>query len=233
MKTTNFLTICTLCASIIFSGCASISNMSNTGKGAAIGAGGGAALGAGIGALAGKGKGAAIGAAIGAALGAGTGALIGKRMDKQQRELAAIEGAKVEEVKDVNNLQAIKVTFDNGILFATNSSTLSAASKQALNQFVTSLRNNPDTDVTIYGHTDNTGTYEVNARISKARAQAVADYLVNSGIARTRLTTEGKAYDQPVADNSTAEGRAQNRRVEIYITANAKMIQDAQNGTLQ
>lgn len=108
--------------------------MSNTGKGAMIGAGGGAALGAGIGALAGKGKGAAIGAAVGAAVGSGTGALIGRRMDKQKKELEAIEGAKVETVQDVNNLQAIKVTFDNGILFATNKSELSPASRDAFSQ---------------------------------------------------------------------------------------------------
>ena len=82
MKKTNLLTILVLSGSIIFSGCAS---MSNTGKGAAIGAGGGAALGAGIGALVGKGKGAAIGAAVGGAVGAGTGALIGRKMDKQKK----------------------------------------------------------------------------------------------------------------------------------------------------
>ena len=109
--------------------------MSNTGKGAAIGAGGGDALGAGIGALVGKGKGAAIGAAVGGAVGAGTGALIGRKMDKQKKELEAIEGAQVETVTDANDLQAIKVTFDNGILFATNSSQLSSSSRDALTKF--------------------------------------------------------------------------------------------------
>lgn len=230
MKRTNLFTILALSGSIILSGCAS---MSNTGKGAAIGAGGGAALGAGIGALVGKGKGAAIGAAIGGAVGAGTGALIGKKMDKQKKELEAIEGAKVETVTDVNDLQAIKVTFDNGILFATNSSQLSNASRDALTKFANSLKNSPDTDVTIYGHTDNTGTREVNERVSKQRADAVANFLVGNGITRARITTEGLAFDQPVADNSTAEGRAQNRRVEIYITANANMIKQAEAGTLQ
>ena len=223
MKIRNLFVMLLLGGSLIFSGsvftgCAS---WSNTGKGAAIGAGSGAALGAGIGALAGKGKGAAIGAAVGAAVGSGTGALIGRRMDKQKKELEAIEGAKVESVQDVNNLQAIKVTFDNGILFATNKSDLSP-----------SLKNSPDTDVTIYGHTDNTGTRAVNERISKERADAVANFLVGQGISRSRLTTEGLAFDQPVADNSTAEGRAQNRRVEIYITANADMIKKAESGQL-
>lgn len=234
MKTGNLFVMLVLGGSIIlsggvFSGCAS---MSNTGKGAMIGAGGGAALGAGIGALAGKGKGAAIGAAVGAAVGSGTGALIGRRMDKQKKELEAIEGAKVETVQDANDLQAIKVTFDNGILFATNKSELSPGSREALSKFATSLKNSPDTDVTIYGHTDNTGTRAVNERVSKERADAVANYLVGQGISRSRVTTEGLAFDQPVADNSTANGRAQNRRVEIYITANANMIKKAETGQL-
>ncbi len=218
MKRTNLLTILVLSGSIIFSGCAS---MSNTGKGAAIGAGGGAALGAGI------------GAAVGGAVGAGTGALIGKKMDKQKKELEAIEGAQVETVTDANDLQAIKVTFDNGILFATNSSQLSASSRDALTKFATSLKNSPETDITIYGHTDNTGTRTVNERISKERAEAVANFLVGNGIARNRITTEGLAFDQPVADNSTAEGRAKNRRVEVYITASANMIKQAEEGTLK
>lgn len=234
MKTGNLFVMLVLGGSIVlsggvFSGCAS---MSNTGKGAMIGAGGGAALGAGIGALAGKGKGAAIGAAVGAAVGSGTGALIGRRMDKQKKELEAIEGAKVETVQDANDLQAIKVTFDNGILFATNKSELSPGSREALTKFATSLKNSPDTDVTIYGHTDNTGTRAVNERVSKERADAVANYLVGQGISRARITTEGLAFDQPVADNSTADGRAQNRRVEIYITANANMIKKAETGQL-
>ena len=216
MKIRNLFVMLLLGGSLIFSGsvftgCAS---WSNTGKGAAIGAGSGAALGAGIGALAGKGKGAAIGAAVGAAVGSGTGALIGRRMDKQKKELEAIEGAKVESVQ------------------ATNKSELSPASREALTKFATSLKNSPDTDVTIYGHTDNTGTRAVNERISKERADAVANFLVGQGISRSRLTTEGLAFDQPVADNSTAEGRAQNRRVEIYITANADMIKKAESGQL-
>ncbi len=226
MKVKDLFIISLVGSSIILSGCifTGCASMSNTGKGAAIGAGGGAALGAGIGALAGKGKGAAIGS--------GTGALIGRRMDKQKKELEAIEGAKVETVQDANNLQAIKVTFDNGILFATNKSELSPASREALIKFANSLKNSPDTDVTIYGHTDNTGSRAVNERISKERADAVANYLVSQGISRSRMTTEGLAFDQPVADNSTASGRAQNRRVEVYITANADMIRKAQNGQL-
>ena len=151
-----------LSTGIITGSCAS---MNNTGKGTTIGAGAGALLGAGIGAIAGKGKGAAIGAAIGTAVGAGTGALIGRKMDKQQQELEALENARVDTVTDANNLQAIKITFSSGILFATNSSTLGAASRNDLDKFTLSLRNSPDTDITIIGHTDNTGTREVNLRL--------------------------------------------------------------------
>ncbi|WP_303746018.1 glycine zipper domain-containing protein, partial [uncultured Muribaculum sp.] len=145
---------------LVSSGC---SSMTNTGKGALIGGGGGGALGAGIGALIGGGKGAGIGSAIGAAVGAGAGALIGKKMDKQQQELQAAlpEDTKVEQTTDQNGLQAIKVTFPGGILFPTNGTTLSPSAKQDLSKFVVSLRENPLTDVQIFGFTDNTGGYAV------------------------------------------------------------------------
>jgi outer membrane protein OmpA-like peptidoglycan-associated protein len=228
MKKSKFL-VGALCATLILSGCSSMSNLS---KGMLIGGGSGAAVGAGVGALIGNGKGAAIGAAVGAAVGTGAGALIGKKMDQKKAELAAIEGATVETVTDANNLQAVKVTFENGILFATNSSTLSDASKTALSQFASKLSDLPDTDLTIQGHTDNTGTREVNERISLQRAQAVGNYLRGKSISSSRITEQGLAYDVPVADNTTEAGRAQNRRVEIYITANEEMIRKAEAGTL-
>lgn len=223
------LVVYTLCASFLMTGCASLSNMD---KGMMIGGGAGAAAGAGIGALIGKGKGAAIGAAVGAAVGTGAGALIGKKMDKKKAELEAIEGATVETVIDANNLQAVKVTFESGILFATNSSTLSQASRSALAQFANKLKDIPDTDLTIQGHTDNTGSREVNERLSRERAKAVGNYLRGQSISSTRISEEGLAYDVPVADNATAGGRAQNRRVEVYITANEEMIRKAEAGTL-
>jgi outer membrane protein OmpA-like peptidoglycan-associated protein len=220
-----------MCAAIVFSGCA---NMSQTGKGTLIGSGAGAAVGAGIGAIIGKdAKGAAIGAAIGTAVGAGAGAIIGKKMDKKAEELAALENAQIEKVEDSNGLEAIKVTFDSGILFAFNKSDLTQSSKNELSKFASKMADLPDTDITIYGHTDNTGRDDVNQRISTERAQSVANYLKNCGISSSRMTTEGKSYSMPVADNSTKEGRAQNRRVEIFITANQKMIEAAENGTLE
>lgn len=215
---------------LVLSGCAS---MSNTAKGGIIGGAGGAAIGAGVGALAGGGKGAAIGAGVGAAVGTTAGILIGKKMDKQKAELERLENAKVETVTDVNNLQAIKVTFDSGILFATGKSNLSDASKNALTSFANTLKNTPETDVTILGHTDNTGSRDVNVKVSLERAQSVANFLQQNGIAADRISTRGLAFDDPIGDNSTAEGRAQNRRVEVYISANETMIKQAEEGTLQ
>jgi outer membrane protein OmpA-like peptidoglycan-associated protein len=215
-----------LSVAIIFSGC----NSSNTVKGTAIGGGSGAAIGAGIGALLNGGKGAAWGAGIGAAVGAGAGALIGKKMDKQKKELEAINGAQVESVDDG---KIIKVTFESGILFATNSSTLNAASKTALTQFATSLSANPDTDVAIHGHTDSTGNDKINLPLSKERAGSVEKFLLGQSVAATRLTTDGFGSSQPVADNATKAGQQQNRRVEIFIVPNAKMVREAEAGTLK
>jgi outer membrane protein OmpA-like peptidoglycan-associated protein len=234
MKRFKLLSIVLLSVSLLFSGCSSQkwAAQNNKTKGAVLGGAGGAILGAGIGAMAGKGKGAAIRAVIGGAVGTGAGILIGKKMDKQQAELEKIEGAQVEQVTDVNNLQAIKVTFDSGILFATGKSNLNTSSKVSLVNFSTSLKNTPETDVTIYGHTDNTGSRSINEKLSNQRAESVAKFLIENGVHGARLTTEGKAYDEPVADNSTSEGRAKNRRVEIYITANERMIQQAEEGSL-
>ena len=220
-----------MCVMMVFSGC---SNMSKTGKGTLIGSGAGAAIGAGLGAIIGKdGKGAAIGAAIGTAVGAGAGAVIGKKMDKKAEELKALENAQVETVEDQNGLEAIKVTFNSGILFDTNKADLKQASKNELSQFATKMSDMVDTDITIYGHTDSSGNDAINQPLSEKRAQSVADYLKNCGISSSRMTVEGKSSSMPVADNATKEGKAQNRRVEIYISANQKMIEAAENGTLE
>ncbi|MDX9881862.1 MAG: OmpA family protein [Prolixibacteraceae bacterium] len=232
MRNLNLTIALLLCGAILLAGCSTTKNASNATKGGVIGGTGGALIGAGIGALAGKGKGAAIGAAIGGAVGVGAGVLIGKKMDKQKAELEKIEGAQVETVTDANNLQAIKVTFDSGILFTTGKSDLNTTSKTALINFANSLKATPETDVTIYGHTDNTGSRAINEKLSKERAESVANFLMANGVSQSRMKTAGKAYDEPVADNATAEGRAQNRRVEIYISANKEMIEKAEQGTL-
>ena len=218
-----------LFATILLSGALILSSCgaSNKVKGAGIGTGAGAAVGAGVGSVIGGGKGAGWGAGIGAVLGGTAGAIIGNKMDKQKAELEAIEGAQVE---TVNEGEAIKVTFESGILYATNSSTLNAASRSSLDRFATSLQNNPDTDVRIYGHTDSTGSDAINNPLSQRRAESVYNYLLSKGVSGSRIESQGYGSSQPIADNNTAAGRSQNRRVEVYILPNAKMIQDAKEG---
>jgi len=223
MKKTNSIVALFLAAAILCSGCGA----SNTVKGTAIGTGAGAATGAGVGAVIGGGKGAAWGAGIGAVVGGVAGAIIGNKMDKQKKELEAIENAKVE---SINDGEALKVTFESGILFATGSSTLNAASISALTKFANSLKANPDTEINIIGHTDNTGTDSFNNPLSEDRANSVKKFLMAQGVAGSRMSTVGMGRYQPIATNDTAEGRQQNRRVEVFINPSAKMIQDAQQG---
>jgi len=153
--------------------------------------------------------------------------IISNKMDRQIADLEKMDGVLIETVSDANNLKVIKVTFTEGILFATGSSALSQASRNWLTGFARSLANNPQTDVGIHGHTDNTGTREVNVKLSADRAGSVAGFLTGQGIASNRITTQGHAFDSPVADNSTAEGRTRNRRVEVFVSANEEMIEQA------
>ena len=219
-----------LCAALVLAGC----NMSNTGKGALIGAGGGAGLGAIVGAIAGN---TAVGAVIGGAVGAGAGALIGKKMDKATKEAEAVQNAQVEAVTDANGLEAVKVTFDSGILFATGKADLSTTAKTSLFQFANVLKSNADCDVAVQGYTDNAGwknstaeqSQQKNLELSQQRAQSVTNYLLSQGVSPTQIrSTMGYGESNPVADNSTAAGKAQNRRVEVYMYASQKMIQEAQ-----
>lgn len=213
----------TIAASLLIGLTLSSCGISDTWKGTGIGTALGGLIGAGIGHAAGN---AAIGAAIGGVVGGSAGAIIGSRMDKQKEELEKmVEGAKIE---SINEGQAIKVTFDSGILFATNSSTLSPNSRTALSNFAESIKNNPDTELQILGYTDNTGNDKINIPLSEKRAKSVYDFIVSKGISSSRMKYEGLGSKDPVADNSTAAGRSENRRVEVYILPSAKMIQDAQ-----
>ena len=215
-----------------------VSCSTNTGSGSLIGAGGGAVLGGVLGAVIGKdAKGAAIGAAIGGAVGAGTGALIGKHMDKvKAKAQAEMENAKVEEITDANGLKAVKVTFDSGLLFATSSATLASKSKADLNDFATLLKNDADLAVDVQGYTDNQGwknsTAEQSAQKNKAlsldRAAAVSSYLQSLSVPTSQIkSVDGFGEQNPVASNATAAGQAQNRRVEVYMYASQKMINEA------
>ena len=201
------------------------------GTGSLIGAGGGALIGGIIGKLAGN---TAVGAAIGGAVGAGAGAIIGHHMDKVAEQAKQIENAKVEKVTDSNGLEAVKVTFDSGILFATNKADLNANSKSALANFSKTLRENNLLSVDIYGHTDSTGNDGINIPLSNKRAQSVESYLKSCGVSASQFkNVSGKGSSEPVADNSTVEGRKQNRRVEVYLYASQAMVDAANAGTLK
>ncbi len=203
-----------------------------TGTGALIGAGGGTLIGGIIGKIAGN---TALGAVIGAAVGSGAGALIGRHMDKVAAETAAkVKNAKVEEVTDNNGLKAVRVTFDSGILFATNKAVLNQTSKNELAKFSSVLKNNNDCHVDIYGHTDSTGNDGINVPLSNSRAQSVVSYLKQCGVPAGQFqNVEGKGSSDPVASNSTASGRQQNRRVEVFLYASQAMVDAANNGTLK
>ena len=193
-----------------------------TQSGALLGAGAGGLAGAGIGALAGGGKGAVVGGAVGAAAGAGAGALIGNYMDKQEKALKDVKGANVERQGD-----KLVVKFNSAILFDTGKSKLKPASKSDLTNFAKVLKEYKDTDLVVEGHTDNKGKKATNKKLSLARANAVIALLQSEGVDRARLTPQGYADDKPVAPNNNEAGRAQNRRVQIQITANQQLQQQA------
>jgi outer membrane protein OmpA-like peptidoglycan-associated protein len=238
MNKTKFVALM-LSALMILSGC----NMNNTTKGGLIGGGSGAALGALVGNLVGgNAGGTVIGAAIGAAVGTGAGVLIGKKMDKAKAAAEQVANAQVATVTDNNGLEAVKVTFDSGILFETGKSTLSSTAKQSLQQFASKvLLVNTDMDVAVQGYTDNAGwknstaeqSTQKNLTLSQQRADAVSSYLKSLGVTASQIASStGYGESNPVADNSTAAGKAQNRRVEVYLYASKSMIEAANNGTL-
>lgn len=190
-------------------GCAS---MSDTEKGAIIGAATGAAVGGAVGKAAGS---TTKGVIIGAVVGGAAGAVIGREMDQRAEELEGdLEGAEVERVGE-----GILVTFDSGILFDFDSSTLRAESRSNLRELYQTLVDYPETDILIAGHTDSVGDEDYNYRLSERRAQAAAEYLMSQGMDASRINLVGLGETEPVATNETAEGRAQNRRVEIAIYA--------------
>lgn len=191
-------------------GCA---NLSNTERGAAIGAGAGGAAGAAIGKATGDNT--AEGAIIGAMIGGTAGAIIGQRMDRQAKELEEeLENAEVERVGE-----GIKITFDNAILFDFDSSVLRPEAQANLRDLAESLQDFDDTEVLVVGHTDSRGSEDYNQRLSERRASSAAEYLIERGLRPSRISTLGKGETEPVASNDTDEGRQQNRRVEVAIYA--------------
>jgi outer membrane protein OmpA-like peptidoglycan-associated protein len=194
------------------------------GKGAAIGGVAGGAVGAGVGAAAGGGKGAAIGAGVGAAVGAGVGAGVGAYMDKQEKKLREnVRTAKIERQGD-----ELIVKFESGLLFDINRHDLKPASQRGLQDFAEVLKEFPDTDLTIEGHTDSSGAAKHNETLSTERAKSVVVFLETEGVADDRMQPYGYGEQKPVADNDNAEGRNQNRRVEIKIVPNEVLLASAE-----
>lgn len=211
----------------VFSNCEATKNVNNKQKGAVIGATSGALLGAILGNNIGKGGNGALGALIGGVVGGGAGVLIGNKMDKQAQQIEnEIPGAQVERIDD-----NIVITFDenSGVYFDTAKFYINSASQTTLDKLSGVLVEYGDTNILSIGHTDSVGSDANNMKLSKNRALSVTSYFENKGISSNRLTTNWYGEQSPVGDNTTAEGRKKNRRVNIVIVPNEKMEQDAVN----
>lgn len=212
-------TYCVAFASATFlaTGC---SQMTKTQKGAVIGSAAGGTIGALIGKKAGN---TAVGAILGGAIGGTAGAFIGRKMDRQAQEIKnTVPGAEV-----IDAEEGLIVKFDSGLLFDFDKSNLKDAAKTNIANLAASMKNNPQTDIMVIGHTDDKGSDSYNLSLSERRAQAVKDFAVASGVSASRLRIVGKGESEPIADNTTEAGRAQNRRVEIVIVANDQMKKEA------
>lgn len=217
----GIILISTLAASIFISGCGA----SNAVKGGVIGGVGGGVVGGVIGDQLGN---TVMGAIIGAAVGGTAGVLIGSYMDRQAEEMQKdIEGAKIERVGE-----GIKITFDSGILFETNSATLQTEAKTNISKLATILAKYPDTNILVTGHTDSDGTEEYNQILSEKRAKSVSDYTMGKGINSSRFSIIGLGENEPAASNETVDGKHLNRRVEIAIFANEDLKEAAERGDL-
>jgi outer membrane protein OmpA-like peptidoglycan-associated protein len=196
-------------AGSLLAGCATQQG-TNTAVGTGVGAGTGAALGA----IFGGGKGAAIGAGVGAAVGGVTGynwQAIRNRLSGASKGT----GTQVTEQPD----GSLKLNIPSNVTFATNSYQINPALYPTLNELVTQMQQHPELVAQIQGYTDNTGSTQLNQTLSQNRAQSVATYLSQRGVSPQRLQAMGYGPSNPIADNGTEAGRAQNRRVEIYLKA--------------
>ncbi|SUX48185.1 OmpA family protein [Chryseobacterium indoltheticum] len=216
-----------LSSALLLTSCEAVQNSNHQQRGTAVGVASGAVIGGVLGNNVGKGKNAALGAVLGGIIGGVAGNVIGNKMDKQAKDIKeTLPGAEVERVGD-----GIKITMNESIVtFAFDSSDLTTLAKTNLDKLTKVLVDNPDTNINIYGHTDSKGADDYNQKLSERRANSVKSYLMTKGIASSRLFALGEGEAMPVASNDTDAGRAKNRRVEFAITANEKMINDAQQG---
>ncbi len=203
-----------IAAALVLSGCAT--GMNETQRGTAIGAGIGALGGAAIGAATGDSRSAAAGAAIGAGAGALGGYLWSSRMENQKRQMEqATQGTGIAVSQTANNELKLAIPSDAG--FDTGRAAIRPSLGGVLDQFAGGLRNNPQAEVRIIGHTDSTGTDAINNPLSVERAASTRDYLIARGVSPAAFKIEGMGARQPVADNGSDAGRAQNRRVEVFV----------------
>lgn len=226
------LTLSLAALAFMASSCETIKRTSNRDKGVAVGAAGGAVIGGIIGNNVGNKNNTALGAIIGAAVGGVAGGIIGNKMDKQAEKIKTeLPGAQVERVGE-----GITITFDEknpdgskaGVYFATNKYNISSNSQLALTKLEKIFTQEyPETNILVEGHTDDVGKDDYNMGLSERRARAVGDYLIANGLSANRLTIKWYGESQPKYENTTAENRALNRRVEFVITANDKMKADA------
>lgn len=211
MKTS--IKIIAISTALALGGCA---NMTETQKGTAKGAAIGATAGAVVGAIADGGKGAAIGAGVGAIGGAIAGNVWSKRMEEQKQQMeeaTAGTGVAVTQTED----NRLKLEIPSDISFDTGKADIKPNFRPILDKFAQSLVANPATTVLIVGHTDSTGTDAINNPLSVNRAASTRDYISSRGVAASRISIDGRGSREPVASNDTAENRAKNRRVEIFV----------------
>jgi outer membrane protein OmpA-like peptidoglycan-associated protein len=205
--------ISALVAAALLAGCA---NMDEQDRTVAKGAGIGAIAGGLVGAAVGGGKGAAVGAAVGASAGARGTYVWTNKMEEQKRAMEqSTQGTGVQVSQTADN--QLKLDVPSDVSFNVGRADIQPNLRPILDRFATTLRDNPGTKVTIIGHTDSSGSDAINNPLSVNRAASVRDYLVARGVAANRIAIDGRGSREPVADNSTAEGRAKNRRVEIYV----------------
>lgn len=216
--------ILSLAASFLIS-CEAYNNSNKAQRGAVIGVASGALLGAILGNNVGSGDNSELGAVLGGVVGGAAGAIIGNQMDNQAKKIEEeIPGAEVKRVDE-----SIVVTFDenSGVTFATGKADLTTEAKGLLDKLVKILKEYPDTNVLVVGHTDSTGSDTFNMTLSEKRANSVTRYFTTNGLSASRFTTKWYGETQPAYDNSTPEGRSKNRRVNIAIVPNEKMKEQA------
>ncbi|NHF60017.1 OmpA family protein [Flavobacteriaceae bacterium TP-CH-4] len=229
MKNRLIKSVYIIMAATMVIGCKTVQNANKTQKGAVIGATGGAVIGGVIGNNVGKGNNTALGAIIGAAIGGAAGGYIGNRMDRQAERIEEeIPGAEVTRVGE-----GINVTFteDAGVYFDTNKSNVKGTSAATLDKLAGIFQEYPNSYILVEGHTDSAGPEDYNMNLSRQRAESVTDYLVAKGISKGRFTTKWYGETQPIADNTTKEGKAQNRRVELAIVADEELKEEAREKT--